>query len=160
MKIDQGFWAGMSAGLRVKFVLTLVFLLAAGAVLAWSPIAGIVLLMLPLLWSVLVTWFGSESGRGYGPYSLSRETALTYTLRHIWASSGLVKWGLSLAATAIVISGLGWISTENFRNHTQEPGLTERAVSTADRAAEKTKQTASDWFSTAKGWFTPDEQAE
>jgi hypothetical protein len=160
MTHEPGFWRGMSKRVRIRFVLGLVFVMVAGAVLHASPIAGIVLLMLPLLWSVLVTWFGSESGRGYGPYSQPRETATAHTLRYLWRASGVTRWLLSFALAAIVVGGLGWISTEKMRADAVEPSLTERAASAADRASEATKETARGWMSTAKSWFTSDDAEE
>lgn len=153
---DPGFWKEMPNRIRIRFILGLVFVLTAASVLHAAPIAGIVLLMLPLLWSVLVTWFGSESGRGYGPYSQPRETATAYTLRYLWHAPLVARWALSVALAAIVVGGLGWISTEKMRADAVEPSLTERAASAADRASEVTKETARGWMSTAKGWFTSD----
>lgn len=160
MTSEQGFWGGMPNRIRWRFLLGILFLVAAGVVLSTSPIAGIILLMSPLLWSVLVTAFGSERGRGYGPHSLPRETAANYTLRYLWQTRAFTRWALSLAGAAIVVAGLGWISTEKMRNEGSEPGLTERAVSAADRATEATKETARGWLSTAKGWFTSEDATE
>lgn len=160
MTSEQGFWGGMPGRIRWRFLFSVLFLVAACVVLSTSPIAGIILLMSPLLWSVLVTSFGSERGRGYGPHSLPRETALNYTLRYLWQTTAFTRWALSLFGAAIVVTGLGWISTEKMRNEGAEPGLTERAVSAADRATDATKETARGWLSTAKGWFTSEDAAE
>ena len=157
---EQGFWNAMPGKIRVRFGLGVVFFLIAGGVLSVSPISGIILLMLPLLWSVLVTWFGSEAGRGYGPYSLSRDTALAYLLRHIWRTSALTRWILALLTGVLVTGGLGWISTEDMRTQLAEPGLAERATTVADRTAEVTKDTASSWYSKARGWFTSDDTTD
>lgn len=156
-KSEPGFWGGMPNRIRVRFVLGLVFLAVDVAILSIWPILGITLLMMPLLWSVLITWLGSENGRGYGPYSAPRETALSYTLQYLWQTSLLMRWVLSIVMMAMLVGGLGWISTEKMRAEVAEPALTERAVSAVDRATDATKETARDWMSAAKGWFTTDD---
>lgn len=154
MQSKSGFWSGMRRGVRIRFIVGFIYLALAVGVLSQSPMVGIVLLTLPILWTVLVIWTGSEDGVGFGPYSRGRDGAFAHLLRYLWSASGLTKVVLSVVVCAVVIGGLGWVSTEKMRAEAREPTLSERVSSAAESASEATKETASGWLSTAKGWFT------
>ncbi|MEM6387073.1 MAG: hypothetical protein AAF718_12645 [Pseudomonadota bacterium] len=157
MAPKRGFWSGMTLQLRFRWFLGLGYIVAAIYVASSAPLLGVTLLMLPVFWSVLVIWTGSEAGVSYGPHSRNRETAFSYTIKYLWNVSRGLKALLALLGVAAVIGGLGWISTENLRVAASEPTLTERAVSTADAAAERTRETARNWYSTVTGWFGSEE---
>ncbi|MEO1537389.1 MAG: hypothetical protein AAFR73_06630 [Pseudomonadota bacterium] len=144
----------MPGGLRIRFIVSVLFLAAVGAVLYVSPIAGIVLFTLPILWTVFVIWTGSEAGVSFGPYSRTRETVFSYTLRYLWNASTLVRIAVSVLLSAVFIGGLVWMSTENMRAKAVEPSITERAKTAAVSATEVSKEVAVGWFATAKGWFS------
>ncbi len=157
MKEGTGFWSGMPAGIKVRFVIGLVFLAVALVVLSQAPLAGIALLMLPILWTVFVIWLGIESGVGFGPFSQKRETAFSYTLRYVWHASRLARTIFATLVAVIVVGGLGWISTEGLRVEAAKPTLTERVTQTADAATESTRKSVGGWVAKAKGWFTSEE---
>jgi hypothetical protein len=160
MSAGNGFWSGMPAGTRVRFVSGLVYLVLAVAVLGEAPIVGILLLMLPILWNVLVIWMGSEKGAGFGPYSQKRETAFVYVLRHVWRAPVPTRLFLGALFAGLVVFGLGWIGTEGLRAEVAKPTLTVRVTTAADTAAQSTKKTLGGWVSTAKGWFTPSDGSQ
>ena len=160
MHQQSGFWSGMSPMVRARFFIGLAYLGLALAVLSQSPILGIVLLMLPILWTVLVIWMGSEDGVSFGPYRRTRDTAFGYTLRYLWQASGLGQAIFAIAFTAICVGGLGWLSTAKMRAVAEEPTFTERVTTAAENATQATKETTSGWVSTAKGWFTRGETEE
>ena len=153
----HGFWKGMSARIRVRLFLGLLYVAVAAASLAQQPILGIVLLMLPILWTVLVIWLGSESGYGFGPHAIKRETAFSHTVRYLWGASAFSRVLTGMLIALVTVGGLGWLSTENMRAKANEATFTERVVTTTETATEATKDTAKGWFSTAKGWFTSEE---
>lgn len=160
MQENDGFWAGMSAPLRMRFVLGLVYYAIAVAVLSQSPILGIVLLTLPVLRTVLVIWIGSEEGVGFGPHSRSRPSAFAYTLRYVWVAPIPTRAFLLAVLATAVIGGLGWLSTGKMRAELAAPSLVEQVTTTAGEVSATTKETARNWLSTAKGWFSGDEGEE
>lgn len=160
MSTPNGYWSGMPTGMKGRLIVLVVYLGIAIAVLAQNPILGTVLLMLPILWSVLLLWIGGEAGLAFGPFSGRKNTVLGYTSRYLWRTSSLVRIALSVVGAIIIVGGLTWISTENMREAAAKPTLTERASSAAETATEATKDTASGWIATAKGWFTADEATE
>ncbi|MEL7149519.1 MAG: hypothetical protein AAGK71_02235 [Pseudomonadota bacterium] len=156
----SGFWSGMSPKVRARFFIGAAYLGFAMAVLSQTPILGIVLLMLPILWTVLVIWTGSEDGMSFGPYRRTKDTAFGYTLRYLWQASGLGQAVFAIALIAACVGGLGWLSTAKMRAVAEEPTFTERVTTAADNAAQATKETTSGWVSTAKGWFSRGETEE
>ncbi len=157
MSQTQGYWSGMTGGMKVRLIAFLIYLAISLVVLAQSPILGIVLLVLPVIWAVFMLWFSAETYTDVGPLSLRKSSVLGYTLRYLWRSSVIARVVMSVAGAAAVIGGLGYISTEKLREAAAKPTLTERAVAMTESATEATKVTTSGWVQTAKGWFTSDE---
>lgn len=160
MSDQSGFWSGMPAGAKIRFLAGLAYLAAALGVLSQAPIAGMILLMLPVLWTVFVIWIGSEGGMNSGPLRQKGDTAFVYVLRYVWRSSSLAQVFLAFLVTGFVVGGLGWISTEGLRADAAKPTLTERVTTAADSATQATKKTIGGWVSTAKGWFTPSDESQ
>ena len=152
--MSAGFWSGMPTNIRYRLFAGLVFILVAIAVFSQLPILGIVLMTLPIFWTVFVVWTGAESGLGFGPYHNSKETALSYTLRRLWRTSVLTRIVFATLGVALVVGGLGWISTEKMRAAAAEPTLPERVTTAAETAKATAEEKASGWIDTAKGWFT------
>ncbi len=160
MSESKSYWSGMPTGMRWRLLILVAYLAVAIAVFAQNPILGTVLLMLPILWSVLLLWIGGEAGLAFGPFSGRKDTVLGYTVRYVWRTSPLARITLSVIGAIVIVGGLGWISTENLRAEAAKPTLTERASTMAETATEATKDTASGWIETAKGWFTADDETE
>lgn len=145
----------MTRTLRIRFVLGIAYYAAAIWVLSWKPILGVSLALLPLFWSVLVVFIGSEAGVGYGRYHLNRETVVSAILRRLWALPRFGKVVLSLVGLAVVFAGLTWISTERLRAERAEPTLAKRAIGAAEDVQNKSKDTVREWWDTTKSWFSP-----
>ncbi|MGR3514808.1 MAG: hypothetical protein ACU0GG_18770 [Paracoccaceae bacterium] len=156
----SGYWSGMSPRLRVKTALGLMYLIASMFVMSQAPLLGIMLLTVPILFTVLVIWIGSEDGVSFGPYARKRDTAFSYTLRHIWQGPCLLRWLCGILILTATVVGLGWISTEDMRAEQAAPSLAERASDAATSVSDTTRETARGWFATAKGWFVGDDPAE
>lgn len=153
MKASTSFWSDMPSNIRLRMGLGALFLAGVGFLFFVNPLIGITVLMLPILWTVVVNWVGSESGLNFGPHSRTRKTAFGYFVRHIWQASRAVKLGFVVGITCVVLGGLGWISTKGLRASEAEPSLTSYAVDVAGHAADATKETAGNWYATTKGWF-------
>ena len=160
MNESQGFWQGMPADLKGRLVFWFLFLVVALFVISQAPIVGIVLLVLPVLWTVLSVWFGGNAGMSLGPNRGGRETVLGYVSRHLWGASAFMRIAMSLAGVLLVVSGLAWLSTENMRAKAAELTLTERASVAAEKTTSATVDTTKGWFATAKGWFGADDNEE
>jgi hypothetical protein len=63
-----------------------------------------------------------------------------------------------LAAVAIVVFGLGWVSTENLRTEAAKPTLTERVTTATGNAVDATKEKTGGWVDGVKGWFKGDDE--
>ncbi|MEM9427093.1 MAG: hypothetical protein AAGA06_10370 [Pseudomonadota bacterium] len=147
----------MPGAIKIRFCTGLAYLAIAFGVISQSPVAGFVLLVLPILWTVIVIWIGSESGVNFGPYRQARETAFSYTLRFVWQSSTVTRSLLAMVGAGFVIGGLAWISTEDLRAEASKPTLSERVVTVTETATDATSSKLKGWVSRAKSWFSSDE---
>lgn len=143
----------MKRALRIRLTLGIAYYAATIWVLSWHPILGVSLALLPIFWSVLVVFIGSEAGMGYGRYHLHRETVFATIVRRVWALSRFGKVALSVVGLGLVFAGLAWISTERLRAERAEPTFTERAIGAAEEVQDTTSNTVREWWDTTKSWF-------
>lgn len=160
MSERQSYWSGMSPRMKARLVVLSCYLLFSLGVFSQTPILGVVLLVVPILWMILALWISGETGLAFGPFSGSKDTLLGYSLRYLWEASVLSRVALAILGLVLVVGGLGWISTENMRAEIAKPTLTERATGIVGAAKDATSETTSGWIASAKGWFGSKESEE
>ena len=162
----KGFWSGMPTDLKGRAVAWLVYYLIAAAVFSQNAILGIALLVLPGLWYLGKNWMLGEMSLNT---DLERKDTLSgYTVSYVWNSSIYVRAVMVGGSLLLVMTSLGWISTEDLRFEAAKPTVTERVAGAAGTAVEvtrektggwvdATKETTGGWVDTAKGWFAKEE---
>jgi hypothetical protein len=153
MNVSNGFWSGMPRHMKLRFFLWLAFYIFGFLVLGQAPILGIILLVLPVLWTVVVLWITGAAGRAFGPFRRREDTVLGYLARYVWSASTFARVAISTIGLIFVLAGLAWISTENMRAEAARPSLTDRATSMAQTASESTQKTAAGWYKLVESWF-------
>ena len=176
----KGFFEGMPDGMKIRLFAWIAYFVLCGFFFLNSPILGGAMFLLPLFWFVSKNWVLAFLG---GRTDLERsDTAIGYTLDYLFFHAPVPVRILSgLAAVAIVVFGLGWVSTENLRLKAAEPTFSER-ISTAtgdaidatkektgelvtsagdatSAAVDATKETTNGLWSKAKDWWAGDENA-
>ena len=165
--VKQGYWSGLSDGLKIWFVVAVLYLVIAGAVFLINPIVGAVLFVAPAFWSLAKNYLIANlflSADFERTNTLSGYTADFLLFRASTTTKFVTGGGLMVA----VVVGLGWVSTEEFRIETAKPTLTERVTNATGQAVDTTKettrswaasakQTTGNWVSAAKGWFNDNE---
>lgn len=160
MNASKGKLLRMPHGMKLRVFIWLAYLSVALFVLLKSPIFGIVLLVLPILWQVVLLWVKGEAGLTFGPFRQQNSTVFGYAARQLWMASRPIQVGLSLVCVVVVLGGLTWISTENMRAYAAKPTLSEQAAALAETTGDATVEKTKSWLATAKGWFVSDDNGD
>ncbi len=150
VQMDDGFWSGLPASLKLRATGWAVYYSAAAAAFLWNPIYGALLLVGPSLLFILKNWISGQDQTG---------PLTAHITTHVWGRWNVfARLGLGLAIIATVTVALGWVATADMRLEAAEPTLTEQVGDAASASVEATKETASGWWDTAKGWFSREEE--
>lgn len=157
MSNRKGFFDGMPDGMQIRLVAWIVYFVLCGFAFLQNPILGGALFLLPLFWFVLKNWVLAHFG---GTTDFERkDTAIGYTLNYVFFRAAVPVRILSgLGLVAVVLFGLGWVSTENLRFEAAKPTLTERVSTATGNAVDATKEKTGGWVDGIKGWFKGDDE--
>ncbi|MDJ0638067.1 MAG: hypothetical protein QNJ20_04475 [Paracoccaceae bacterium] len=149
-QMENGFWSALPTGLQMRAIGWAAYYSAAAGAFLWNPIYGALLLVLPSLLFVLKNWISGQDQTG---------PLTAHITTHIWGRWHVVaRLGLGIAIIASVTIALGWVATADMRLEAAEPTLAEKVGGAASASVEATKETASGWWDTAKGWFSREEE--